>query len=173
MLLLASNAFAQTVKSIPYKAAWETDMEDWQVVDNKMQSKTWQWKAAQTIQITDSRKANDDWLISPALDFSGKGAKKVFLSAGWNKAQSSNIALYYSLNYTGNQETAEWVLVEDKMIPDNHPYGFKSASYFLISNKINLTAPQVHFAIRYTPHNEAGLEGQNEIRIRRFKVIGK
>lgn len=172
LLLLTTAMKAQEIKSRPYQTQWATDLEEWQVVDHKYQTKTWKWNAAETLTITDSKRANDDWLISPAIDFSGKGTKKVMLSAAWNKAQSSNIALYYSLNYDGDQEGAEWVLVEEKIIPDGHPYGFKSAAYFLFSQKLKVTAPKVHFAIRYMPHNEVG-ESQNEIRIRRFKVIGK
>jgi Tfp pilus assembly protein PilV len=163
---------AQDAKTLPYKANWETDLEDWTVVDNKYNSKTWDWRAAGVAFITDSKRANDDWLISPAIDCSGKGAKKVSFSAGWNKAQSSNIALYYSTNYEGDQSAAEWVLVEEKIIPDSQPFGFKTAVYIPISVKVKVSAPKVHFAIRYMPHNEAE-DSQNEIRIRNFKVTGK
>lgn len=171
-LMLSVNAMAQDAKTLPYKATWATDLEDWQVIDNKYKSKTWQWKAAETLTITDSKRANDDWLISPAINCSGKGAKKVMLNAGWNKAQSSNISLYYSTNFEGNVEAAEWTLVEENIISDSHPFGFKSAAYLMYSKKIKFNAPKVHFAIRYQAHNEAG-ERQNEIRIRRFKVLGR
>ncbi|WP_430812244.1 MULTISPECIES: choice-of-anchor J domain-containing protein [unclassified Carboxylicivirga] len=171
-LVMTINAMAQDAKTLPYKAAWATDLEDWQVIDNKYQSKTWQWKSAETLTITDSKRANDDWLISPAINCSGKGAKKVWLNAAWNKAQSSNISLYYSTNFEGNVEAAEWILIEENIIPDSHPFGFKWAAYYTYSKKLKFSAPKVHFAIRYQPHNEAG-ERQNEIRIRRFKVLGK
>ena len=170
--LLANLANAQAPMELPYKAGWTTDLEGWQVVDNKYASKTWKWKTAETLTITDSKRANDDWLISPAIDCSGKGSKKVVFNTGWNKAQSSNITLYYSVNYTGDVEQADWVLLDENIIPDTHPFGFKSASYMLYSKKLKLNAPKVHFAIRYQAHNDAG-ESQNEIRIRRFKVIGK
>ncbi|TRX66420.1 choice-of-anchor J domain-containing protein [Carboxylicivirga sp. M1479] len=166
------NTLAQEAKNLPYKAAWATDLEDWHVVDNKYQSKTWNWKAAEIVSITDSKKANDDWLISPVINCSGKGTKKVVLNAGWNKAQSSNVSLYYSLNYNGDVAAADWTLVDENIIPDSHPYGFKSAAYWAYSQKLKINANKVHFAIRYQSYRQAG-EKQNEIRIRRFKVQGK
>lgn len=172
LLLLTESAFSQDAKPLPYQAAWSTDLEEWEVVDNKYESKTWKWRAEGVIHITDSKRKNDDWLISPAIDCSGKGNKKVSFKAGWNKAQSSNIALYYSLNYEGDQEAAEWIMLEEKIIPDSHAYGFKNAAYVPIVSKVKINAPKVHFAIRYMPHNEAE-DVQNEVRIRNFKITGK
>ncbi len=171
-LVMASVAIAQEVKSLPYLAGWTTDLEDWHVADRQYTSKTWMWKAASTATITDSKKENDDWLISPALDCSGKAPKKITFKAAWNKAQSSNIALYYSLNYEGDQAAAEWVLVEEKIIPDSQPYGFKTDVFMPFSAKLKMDAPKVHFAIRYVKHNQSE-EVQNEIRIKHFKVTSK
>lgn len=172
MIMMYASVSAQDVQPLPFVANWTTDLEEWEVVDNKYESKTWKWKAAGVATITDSKRKNDDWLISPAIDCSGKGTKKVSFKAGWNKAQSSNVALYYSLNYEGDQEAAEWILVEEKIIPDSHAYGFKTAAYVPIISKVKINAPKVHFAIRYMPHNEAE-DVQNEVRIRNFKVTGK
>jgi len=60
LLLLTTVMEAQEIKSRPYQAQWTTDLEEWQVVDNKYQTKTWKWKAAETLTITDSKRANDD-----------------------------------------------------------------------------------------------------------------
>ncbi|SHF97282.1 hypothetical protein SAMN05444274_1165 [Mariniphaga anaerophila] len=172
IMAMSTSIFAQKPQNVPYKAGWETDFEDWQVVDVKYQSKTWRWKASETVTITDSKKENDDWLISPAINCSGKKSLKVTFNAGWNKAQSSNIGLYCALNYDGNFDTAEWILVEDNIIPDSHPYGFKSDDYLRYSKNVKVSGKEIHFAIRYHSNNSPE-DVQNEIRIRRFKVAGK
>lgn len=172
LLLIAVGASAQELKTLPYAAMWKTGLDEWQVNDLKYHSKTWKWKAAGVATITDSKRENNDWLISPAIDCKGVKRLKVAFKAGWNKAQSSNVELYYSLNYEGNQEEADWVLIEEKIIPDSHPYGFKTAAYLPCNFKVKVDAPKVHFAIRYTRHNAAE-DVQNEIRVRNFKVTGK
>ncbi len=170
LFILTTTAMAQ--QAIPYTANWETDLHEWTVIDNKYESKTWNWKAAGVATITDSKRENDDWLISPAINCSGTKNIKVAFKAGWNKAQSSNISLYYSTDFSGDQAAANWTLVEEKIIPDSHPYGFKTAGFIPCNFKIKVNAQKVHFAIRYSKHNVPE-DVQNEIRVSNFKITGK
>lgn len=154
---------------LPYTAAWSADLEDWTIVDKKYTSKTWGWKSSGTAKATDSKKENDDWLISPTIICTGSEQKEISFKAGWNGAKSSNISLYYATDYTGDQSTATWQLLVANIIPTDHAYGFASAAQLSFSHIMDLDNASVNFAIHYAPFGPA--EGsQNEIRVKTFKI---
>lgn len=154
---------------LPYSAAWALDLEDWTVVDNKYTSKTWAFRATGTANITDSKRENDDWLISPTIICNGDKKKEVSLKAGWDDAKSSNISLYYSTDYAGDVSAATWIPIAEDIIPSDHIFGFAGSKLYSASYQIDLNASKVHFAIHYAPF-EAAIDVQNEIRVKGFNV---
>jgi hypothetical protein len=155
---------------LPYSAAWADDLEDWTVVSNKHASKEWAYKAAGTVFMTDGKREQDDWLISPVIVCSGSNQKMISFKAGWKSAQSSNITLYYSTNYAGDQSTADWNEIEANIIPGSHGYGFSGSSLYNFSKTIDLEADAVTFAIKYAAVTGTFDDSQNEIRVKNFKV---
>jgi hypothetical protein len=172
------------IKLIPYATSWEYTMDDWTVFDLVDNSKTWAHKdnadtdgtplPTGTCFITDSKKEQGDWLVSPVIDCSGNFQKEVKVTAGWQSQQSSNISLYYSTNYVGDQATATWETIGTNIIPETHDYGFATAKLITLSFPIDLIAPTAHFAIVYGPFKAPIVDDpdikQNEIRVKDFTV---
>ncbi|SHF97313.1 Por secretion system C-terminal sorting domain-containing protein [Mariniphaga anaerophila] len=154
---------------LPYVAAWASDLEDWTVEDRGTIGRVWKWNRSSTVSITDSKKENNGWLISPAISCASSSPKVISFNAGWNNAQSSNISLYYSVDYDGDFESATWVQVDENIIPEAHEFGLGVSSMYSYSKTIELEAAVAHFAIQYAPFGEAG-DSQNEIRVNNFTV---
>ncbi len=154
---------------LPYTAAWATDLEDWTVVSNVHTTKVWAYKAAGTTFITDGKREQDDWLISPTIVCSSSKQKEISFLAGWKEFQSSNISLYYSTDYAGDQSAATWIKISENIIPETHGFGFATASLYSYSHTMDLQADAVTFAIQYAPFKPYG-DSQNEIRVKNFKI---
>ncbi|WP_430812245.1 MULTISPECIES: choice-of-anchor J domain-containing protein [unclassified Carboxylicivirga] len=154
---------------LPYAAAWANDLEDWTVVSNVHATKEWAYKAAATVFMTDGKRDQDDWLISPKVICSSSKQKQISFLAGWKNFQSSNISLYYSTDYDGDQAAATWIKISENIIPDTHGFGFATSLLYSYSHTMDLQADAVTFAIQYAPYKAYG-DSQNEIRIKNFKV---
>ncbi|TRX66419.1 T9SS type A sorting domain-containing protein [Carboxylicivirga sp. M1479] len=154
---------------LPYTAAWTDDLEDWTVVSHKHASKEWTYKSGGTAFMTDGKQDQDDWLISPTIVCSGSLQKEISFKAGWKSFQSSNISLYYSLDYAGVQEDATWIPITEELIPTTHGFGFATDLLYNYSHVMDLDQAAVTFGIHYAPFGAYG-DSQNETRIKNFKV---
>ncbi len=151
---------------LPYSAIWKAGLEDWAVADSLYSSKTWGWKAEGLAFISDSKQANNDWLISPPIDADGANPKNIILDARWKGAKSSNVSLYYT---TSSLSEWNWVEVAKDIIPESHGFGFAETYKLEQIFKVDVVADSIRFALHYAPFLSP--EGtQNEIRIYGFKV---
>ncbi len=169
--LVMTTSGAISVWPLPYSAAWATDLEDWKAISNKHASKEWAYRAAATAFMTDGKTEQDDWLISPAIRCSGSKQKQVSFKAGWNVQPSSNISLYYSTDFTGDQSAATWKEIVLNVIPDNHPFGLGVSKMIALAYIVDVDAPKVYFALKYAAYKPVDDNvNQNEIRVYGFNV---
>lgn len=167
--LIITTSGAVSSWPLPYSAAWASDLEDWTAVSNMHTTKVWAYKAAATAFITDGKREQDDWLISPAVICRGSDKKEVSFKAGWKNALSSNISLSYATDFSGDPATATWTPVASNIIPATQAPGFATDLMASFSYVLEIEAPEVFFAIHYAKAGDFG-DSQNEIRIKNFKV---
>lgn len=128
---------------------------------------------ANTMEFGDGRqeKVYTSWLISPSFDFSGEGDKIVSFKAGKEKVAnaSSNISIFYSLDYTGDVNTATWVPVAENVIPEEQQ-GIGSSAMATIEQTIPSKATNIVFGIKAHDSQIPAGTTQTKIRVTAFKI---
>lgn len=159
-------------KALPYSCNWENgESFGWTTVDSLYESKTWTLLPGKSyVAISDSQTDNNDWFISPYIDCSKTESVDVKIDLGWYKAKSSNVSLYYSTNYVEGEEGAQWTLIKENVIPQEHGFGTSSALRYKSTTNVKLNNKKVSFAIKYHKFGEFE-EFQNNIRVHGFKVV--
>ena len=99
-------------------------------------------------------KNNEDWLISPSIDFTGKTiGKLVFDSA--TKYTGNSLQVYISTNYTsGAPSTATWTLVPATVAPVNSNYVWTNSGAVNISSFV-ANQSNVRVAFKYSSTTSA------------------
>lgn len=111
------------------------------------------------------------WLISPAIDCSSEGENIV--SFRTNKENltnvSSNISLFYSLDYTGDVSSATWIPLAENVIPADAA-GLAPEKMTLVERALNMKESKVYFGIK--AHNSGLPAGtkQAKIRVTEFEI---
>ena len=99
-------------------------------------------------------KNNEDWLISPSIDFTGKTTGKLVFDTA-TKYTGNSLQVYISTNYTsGAPSTATWTLVPATFAPVN------SGFVWINSGAVNISSyaanqSNVRVAFKYTSTTSA------------------
>ncbi len=101
--------------------------------------------------------ANEDWLISPALDLSGKSRVVLTFEHAINKGDVANLktnhTLWMSDNYTeGNPTSATWKQVNITAYPDGTSWTFVSSGEIVVPTEY--LKANVRFAFKYLCSDE-------------------
>ena len=103
---------------------------------------------------TGGNHANEDWLISPSIDFTNKTIGKLIFDSA-TKYTGNSLQVYISTNYTGGApSTATWTLVPATVAPVNSNYVWTN------SGAVNISAyaanqSNVRVAFKYTSTTSA------------------
>jgi hypothetical protein len=95
-------------------------------------TQVWKFKSPYGADITgyenSVNNANEDWLISPAMDFTGKTNLTLTFEHAINKGVVANMpteqTLWFSDNYSGDLNTADWVQVTIATYPAGNSWAF-------------------------------------------------
>ena len=99
-------------------------------------------------------KANEDWLISPSIDFTGKTIGKLIFDSA-TKYTGNSLQVYISTNYTGGAPaTATWTLVPATFAPVNSNYVWTNSGAVNISSYA-ANQSNVRVAFKYTSTTSA------------------
>ena len=94
-------------------------------------------------------KANEDWLISPSIDFTGKTTGKLIFDTA-TKYTGNSLQVYISTNYNGGApSTATWTLVPATFAPVNSNYVWINSGAVNISSYA-ANQSNVRVAFKYT-----------------------
>lgn len=94
-------------------------------------------------------KANEDWLISPSIDFTGKTVGKLVFDTA-TKYTGNSLQVYISTNYTsGAPSTATWSLVPATFAPVNSNFVWINSGAVNISSYA-ANQSNVRIAFKYT-----------------------
>ena len=96
--------------------------------------------------------ANEDWLISPALDLSGRSAVNITFEHAINKGDLNNLktnhTLWMSDNYSaGDPNAATWEQVEITTYPDGKSWTYVSSGEIAVPAAY--LKANVRFAFKY------------------------
>ena len=96
--------------------------------------------------------ANEDWLISPALDLSGKVSVSINFEHAINKGDVNNLTtnhtLWMSTNYNGGDPTtATWTQVEITSYPDGKSWTYVPSGQIVVPAEF--CAANARFAFKY------------------------
>jgi hypothetical protein len=166
-----------------FTESFETDQGDFTVV-NKAGENSWQHNASQKcMQMTKAAETNEDWLISPAFDFSDVTEKATLLfehaianipetvSPEYMKAHQT---VWVSFDYTAdNPNNATWtqIVLTDNDLPSGSNWVMTPASLSLPDSVFGKN--KVHIAFKYTcDENESATWRINHVTIK-GKIIKK
>lgn len=94
-------------------------------------------------------KANEDWLISPSIDFTGKNVGKLVFDTA-TKYTGNSLQVYISTNYTsGAPSTATWTQIPATFAPVNSNYVWTNSGAVNISSYA-ANQSNVRIAFKYT-----------------------
>ena len=97
---------------------------------------------------------NEDWLISPSIDFTGKNSGKLIFDSA-NKYTGNALVVLISTNYTaGAPSTATWTTVNATLAPPNGSFTWTSSGNTDISS-IVANQSNVRIAFKYTSTTSA------------------
>ena len=97
---------------------------------------------------------NEDWLISPSIDFTGKTTGTIIFDSA-TKYTGNALQLYISTNYTsGAPSTATWSLVPASFAPTNSNFVWTSSGLVDISSYV-AGQSNVRIAYKYTSTTSA------------------
>ncbi|MGL5786040.1 MAG: T9SS type A sorting domain-containing protein [Bacteroidales bacterium] len=125
---------------------------------------------ANTMEFGDGRqeKEQTSWLISPAFDLSDKMDKIVTFKTG-KVNSSSNISLFYSLNYNGDVKTATWNPIAENVIPIEQS-GIGTSKMITVEKTIPVKETKVVFGIKAHNSNIGADVEQAKIRVTAFEI---
>ncbi|MGL5920093.1 MAG: T9SS type A sorting domain-containing protein, partial [Bacteroidales bacterium] len=111
------------------------------------------------------------WLISPAINCSTEGEK--IISFKTNKENlvniSSNISLFYSLDYSGDVTTATWIPVAENVIPSDAA-GLAPDKMTFVEKTLNIKEDNVVFGIKAHASGAAAGTKQAKLRVTGFEI---
>lgn len=99
-------------------------------------------------------KNNEDWLISPSIDFTNKTIGKLIFDSA-TKYTGNSLQAYISTNYTGGApSTATWTLLPATVAPVNSNYAWTNSGAVNISSYV-ANQGNVRVAFKYTSTTSA------------------
>jgi hypothetical protein len=99
-------------------------------------------------------KNNEDWLISPSIDFTNKTIGKLIFDSA-TKYTGNSLQVYISTNYTGGAPSAAtWTLVSATMAPVNSNFAWTNSGAINISSTA-ANQSNVRIAFKYTSTTSA------------------
>lgn len=97
--------------------------------------------------------ANEDWLVSPAMDLTKAKSGKVNFEHTWNKGDvtkmTEELTIWFTTNYTGDPATTQWISAKIPNYPTGIDWKYVESGDVVFPAEV-LGQSNVRFALKYT-----------------------